>query len=83
MEGPEAVITVTDRGPGIPAERMADVFEPFIRVSDARERGSGGYGLGLAIAQRALTLHGGRIGAENMPEGGLAVSMRLPASPAA
>lgn len=74
----EAVITIVDHGPGIPEERLQDVFKPFIRVSEARERGSGGYGLGLAIAQRAMMLHGGRISAENAPEGGLRVYLRVP-----
>ncbi|MBX9811374.1 MAG: two-component sensor histidine kinase, partial [Burkholderiales bacterium] len=45
----------------------------------ARDRMSGGYGLGLAIAERAVRLHGGDISARNEPEGGLTVTIRLPA----
>jgi len=57
------------------------LFDPFVRVSDARDRTSGGYGLGLAIAQRAIQLHGGEISAINHAEGGLSVRIRLPIDP--
>lgn len=71
-------ISVCDRGPGVPEEMLTRLFEPFVRVGDARDRMSGGYGLGLAIAERAVRLHGGDISARNRPEGGLAVTIRLP-----
>lgn len=77
-EGGAAVIEVRDRGPGVPADQLEAIFTPFARSSEARERSGGGYGLGLAIASRAVAAHGGRIGARNHPEGGLLVTIRLP-----
>jgi two-component system sensor histidine kinase CpxA len=70
-------IFVRDHGPGVPDEMLNSVFEPFVRVSEARERGSGGYGLGLAIAEQAISLHGGTIAAENA-DPGLRVTITLP-----
>lgn len=77
--GGGARIEVCDRGPGLPEAALADVFRPFYRVADARDRGSGGVGLGLAIAERAVRLHGGSIRAQNRREGGLRVTIELPA----
>jgi two-component system, OmpR family, sensor histidine kinase CpxA len=71
-------ITIRDHGPGVPEAMLPLLFEPFVRVGDARDRASGGYGLGLAIAQRAIRLHAGEVSARNEPGGGLAVSVRLP-----
>jgi two-component system sensor histidine kinase CpxA len=73
-------IRVRDRGPGVPEDMLPHLFEPFVRVDEARDRASGGHGLGLAIAQRAIRLHGGELGAHNNPEGGLTLSVRLPAA---
>jgi two-component system sensor histidine kinase CpxA len=73
-----AVVRVRDHGPGVEQAMLAKIFEPFFRASDARERASGGYGLGLAIARRAVELHGGSIAAVNAPGGGLEVALRLP-----
>jgi two-component system sensor histidine kinase CpxA len=72
-------ISVRDCGSGVPEEMLKRLFEPFVRVGSARDRSSGGYGLGLAIAERAVRLHGGEISARNQPEGGLIVTIRLPA----
>jgi two-component system sensor histidine kinase CpxA len=72
-------ITVRDHGPGVPDDMLPRLFEPFVRVGDARDRASGGYGLGLAIAQRAVRLHGGDVWARNEPSGGLAVVVVIPA----
>jgi two-component system sensor histidine kinase CpxA len=72
------VIQVRDAGPGVDASQLASMFDPFTRTADARERGSGGFGLGLAIARRAMQIHGGDASARNLPEGGLEVSLRLP-----
>ena len=72
-------ISVRDCGSGVPEEMLTRLFEPFVRVGSARDRSSGGYGLGLAIAERAVRLHGGEISARNQPEGGLIVTIRLPA----
>ncbi|OGT90818.1 MAG: hypothetical protein A2286_05920 [Gammaproteobacteria bacterium RIFOXYA12_FULL_61_12] len=77
-EGSEALIEVRDRGPGVPEDQLEAIFSPFARSSEARERSGGGYGLGLAIASRAVAAHGGRIQARNHPEGGLLVTIRLP-----
>ena len=71
-------ITIRDHGPGVPEEMLPLLFEPFVRVGDARDRASGGYGLGLAIAQRAIRLHAGEVSARNEPDGGLTVIVRLP-----
>ena len=76
-------VVVTDHGPGVPEDQLAAIFQPFHRVSSARERDTGGYGLGLAIAQRAVAAHGGTIAAQNVPGGGLRVEIRLPATQAA
>ena len=75
------VIHVRDHGTGVPNEMLTRLFEPFVRVGDARDRESGGYGLGLAIAERAIHLHGGVISASNEPSGGLNVHIRLPLNP--
>ncbi len=80
---PAVEITVRDRGPGVPDRDLELIFEPFYRVEAAREhRTSAGEGLGLAIAARAVTLHGGAIRARNQPGGGLSITITLPAQPA-
>jgi two-component system sensor histidine kinase CpxA len=71
-------IRVRDHGPGIPEEMLTRIFEPFARVGEARDRQSGGYGLGLAIADRAVRLHGGAIRATNNPDGGATLRIELP-----
>ena len=76
-----ATVVVRDRGPGVPTEHLSSLFEPFARVADARERASGGAGLGLAITRRAVELHDGTVSARNHPDGGLEVSIRLPSKP--
>jgi len=73
----EAVLTIRDRGPGVPEEHLREIFRPFFRVEDHRARQSGGMGLGLSIAQRAVQLHHGQITARNSSPG-LEVSLRLP-----
>ena len=75
-------VRVRDHGPGITDSMLERVFDPFVRVGDARDRGSGGYGLGLAIAKRAIGLHGGEIAAANHPDGGLEITIWLPLAPA-
>ena len=73
-----ATITVRDQGPGVPEGDLERIFAPFHRVESARSRGRGGVGLGLAIARRAVVLHGGTIVARNAEGGGLIVTLRLP-----
>lgn len=76
-----AVISVRDHGAGVPEESIDEIFRPFYRVEDARDRRTGGAGLGLAIAARAVHLHAGTIKAVNAPDGGLIVEIRLPIKP--
>jgi two-component system sensor histidine kinase CpxA len=71
-------IYVRDRGPGVPEDTLERIFEPFYRVSNARDRGSGGHGIGLAITSRVIKLHGGTVLASNERGGGLRVDIRLP-----
>lgn len=77
-DGHSAVISIGDQGPGVPPADLPQLFQPFYRVSEARERQSGGAGVGLAIAERAIRLHGGTIAATNQPTGGLLVTINLP-----
>jgi two-component system sensor histidine kinase CpxA len=79
--GSEAVVRVTDSGPGVPEDALKKLFRPFYRIDDARGRGTGGVGLGLAITERAVRLHGGNVRALNRPQGGLMVEIRLPLAP--
>jgi two-component system, OmpR family, sensor histidine kinase CpxA len=80
LRGPEAVVRVTDSGPGVPEDALDKLFRPFYRIDDARGRQTGGVGLGLAITDRAVRLHGGTIRVSNRPQGGLMVEIRLPIS---
>jgi signal transduction histidine kinase len=75
--GDVATISVRDHGPGVPADLLGAIFEPFVRVEGDRSRTSGGVGLGLAIARRAVELHRGRITAQN-GNPGLLVQIELP-----
>ncbi len=68
-------VEIADRGPGLPPGTEAKVFEKFYRVRPADGRGAG---LGLAICQAIVRAHGGRIWAQNLPEGGVAFLFTLP-----
>jgi two-component system sensor histidine kinase CpxA len=72
-----ARIRVRDYGPGVPAEHLEHIFDPFYRLETDRSRMSGGAGLGLAIARRAIQLHHGHIRARNATPG-LEVEIQLP-----
>jgi two-component system, OmpR family, sensor kinase len=74
-------ISISDQGPGVPAESLQRIFEPFYRVADARDRESGGNGVGLAITARVVKLHDGTVTASNLPAGGLQVVIRLAPAP--
>ena len=63
-------IVIDDDGPGIPVVDRTRIFEPFTRLDTSRNRDSGGYGLGLAIAQRIALWHGGKIDVDDSPLGG-------------
>jgi two-component system sensor histidine kinase CpxA len=78
-EASSARLSIRDFGTGVPAESLERIFTPFFRLDDSRESGTGGLGLGLAIAQRAVILHYGRVWAENASPG-LRVVMELPVS---
>ncbi|HEX6772257.1 MAG TPA: ATP-binding protein [Acidobacteriaceae bacterium] len=71
-------ILVRDQGPGVPEQDLLNIFHPFYRVADDRNRESGGTGLGLAIADRVARIHNGTITARNVIPHGLEVEMRLP-----
>lgn len=77
LEKNALVVTVSDQGPGIPAELMEKVFEPYFRVEGSRNRASGGTGLGLPIAKNMAQLNGGTLTLANRPEGGLTATLRL------
>lgn len=74
----EAVLRISDSGPGVPSDALEKLFEPFYRLDEARGRQTGGVGLGLAITERAVRFHGGKVRASNRPGGGLTVEIRLP-----
>ena len=73
-----AVTSVRDHGKGVPEGSIEEIFRPFYRVDDDRDRKTGGTGLGLSIAARAVRLHQGTIKAANATDGGLIVEIRLP-----
>ena len=73
-----AILAVRDHGPGVPDTALQSIFRPFYRLDLSRQRSTGGYGVGLAITERAIRLHGGYVKARNAAEGGLIVEMRLP-----
>ena len=77
-DGDDALIVVRDHGPGVAEPDLHRIFEPFYRTDSARARGSGGTGLGLTIAQRAISRDGGSLVARNAEGGGLQVEVRLP-----
>lgn len=76
-----AVIRVRDHGPGLQEEALTEIFRPFYRSAEARDRQSGGAGIGLAITERAVLLHSGEVKAANSPDGGLIITIRLPLPP--
>jgi two-component system sensor histidine kinase CpxA len=76
----EAVVKIRDHGPGVPESSLQQLFRPFFRLDESRERKTGGVGLGLAITQRAVRLHGGEVKAFNALGGGLEVTITLPAT---
>lgn len=77
------VLHVDDDGPGIPAEARDRVFEPFTRLDESRDRTTGGFGLGLAIVQRAAQWHGGQVVVTASALGGASFALSWPARPGA
>jgi signal transduction histidine kinase len=78
QEGDAILLHVRDHGPGVPEDVLKQIFEPFWRIGTDRDRASGGVGLGLAITERAIRLHGGQIQASNQEQGGLCITIILP-----
>ncbi|MFW6157765.1 MAG: ATP-binding protein [Planctomycetota bacterium] len=72
--GDHLVITVSDNGPGVPADDLPHIFEPLFSTAGPEE----GTGLGLSISRELVRQHGGDLEAENLPEGGACLSVRLP-----
>lgn len=75
------MIRIDDDGPGIPEAKLEEVFEPFTRVENSRNRSTGGAGLGLAIARQLSRRLDGTIDLQNRAEGGLSVTIRIPHMP--
>jgi len=77
-DGATLVIRVRDEGPGLAADELERVFEPFYRVESSRNRDTGGTGLGLSIARDIAQVHGGSLVLHNLPERGLEAVLSLP-----
>ncbi len=78
-EAGAAVVEVADRGPGIPADRLEEMFQPFRRLEPSRSRATGGAGLGLSIARTIARAHGGDVTLSPRSGGGLTARLVLPA----
>lgn len=78
VDASAVTVRVLDRGPGVPADELERIFEPFYRTDKSRDHRQDGQGIGLAITARVTELHGGRVTATNRPEGGLEIAIRLP-----
>ncbi|MGL5286547.1 MAG: sensor histidine kinase [Aeromonas sp.] len=76
QEGERACVRIRDQGPGVEEEKLSAIFDPFVRIGSPMQ--GKGYGLGLAIARKAMLCQGGNISASNRPEGGLEVVLMLP-----
>jgi len=78
IENEHLIIQIKDQGPGIKKEHFSNIFEPFYRIDEARNSGTGGYGLGLAIVDQIMKQHQGQVILENNLPQGLAVSLYFP-----
>jgi len=76
--GSDILLTVDDEGAGIPPEQRQAMLEPFSRLETSRNRGTGGAGLGLAIARGLVEAHRGELSIQEAPSGGARISVRLP-----
>lgn len=72
------LISIRDKGPGIPQDKLKAVFEPFVRLETSRNKETGGVGLGLAIAKEAVSQCGGKLVLKNAEGGGLIATIYLP-----
>ncbi|MGB1581399.1 MAG: ATP-binding protein, partial [Nevskiales bacterium] len=75
----QACLTIRDAGPGVAESELTAIFRPFYRTAEARDRDSGGYGVGLSIVDRVARLHGGQVTASNRESGGLEIRFCIPA----
>lgn len=73
------VVTIADRGPGVPEDSLEKIFEPFYQVDNSRDHQRSGQGLGLSITASVLRRHGGTFSARNRPDGGLSIELTIPA----
>lgn len=78
LDGEMALVNVSDDGPGIPEDKIAEVFEPFVRGENSRSSDTGGSGLGLAIARNIAVSHGGYVSLKNKKGGGLSATFAVP-----
>ena len=78
LQGTQVIIEIQDDGKGIDEKELNAIFRPFYRPDDARDRDSGGWGLGLAITQAAIHIHKGSIKAVNTSPHGLLIKIVLP-----
>tara|TARA_B100000315_G_scaffold258633_1_gene311483 strand:- start:126 stop:1625 length:1500 start_codon:yes stop_codon:yes gene_type:complete len=78
LTGQEVCVNVSDKGPGIPEDEREQIFEPFFRLEESRNRETGGIGLGLAIARTIVRSHGGDITISDGDQGGAIISICLP-----
>jgi ligand-binding sensor domain-containing protein/signal transduction histidine kinase len=72
------VISIRDHGPGVPPDKLAQLFDPHVRLDHGRSQNAGGLGLGLGIARGIIEAHGGTLALENHAEGGLVATIKLP-----
>jgi signal transduction histidine kinase len=77
--GDEAVVEVSDDGPGIPVEEQELVFERFARASTTRDRAVPGAGLGLTVVRTIVEAHGGHVGVLSAPGAGTTMRVVFPA----
>jgi two-component system sensor histidine kinase CpxA len=78
-ENEKATVTIRDYGAGVAENELSEMFRPFYRIGEARERKTGGIGLGLAITEQAVHAHEGRISARNAESGsGLIIEIEMP-----
>lgn len=78
QESEKVRITIEDSAPGVPSEHLPHLFEPLYRLDEARNRATGGSGLGLAVSRAIVRAHGGTITAQSSAKGGLLVDIKLP-----